>query len=110
MGAVDNENIASMSSFENNRVNTKLNLALKAGFIAGGLTGSGADVGVYLNKDLILGAEYLQGKDNLKDQGSVITMGRVDKSTVQSQVYGVYAKYFTGPTFAITSGIYHRSI
>lgn len=110
--AIENETVINKSSFEENRANTNLNLALKLGYIAGGITGSGIDLGYHLNENLIIGAEYLQGKDDLRDavNSNTSLSTSIDKVSLQAQFYGIYSKYFMGPTFAVTGGVYQRSI
>lgn len=110
LGAVGNESVIAVDSNEMGRMNKTLSLALKAGSVTGGISGSGIDVGYYLSPDFIIGGEYLKGETDLKDSFSERIFSTIDKSKVNAQVYGLYGRYFAGSTFAINSGIYYRNI
>ncbi len=108
--AIEPQSTTSISNFELNRTNKNVNLALKAGLITGGISGSGIDAAYYLNPNLLVGFEYLQGDEDLRDKAASSIYSNVDKAKISSKFYGVYGKYFTGSTFALTGGLYQRSI
>lgn len=109
-GAVNSESTTNISNFELNRTNKMYNLALKGGNISGGIPGYGIDVAYYTNPNLLIGLEYLQGKDDRKDELHTSLYANIDKVQLESKIFGIYGKYFTGPTFALTGGFYQRSI
>lgn len=85
-------------------------VALRGGYIVGGVEGGGVDVFMNRGSKLQFGASYLTGSHDLSNDLSEKNAVVTDRADVKADIYLAQCRYYFGNSFFVTGGLGQRVI